>query len=155
MRTTQTRPIVLVLLLVGLAGSWGCASGPSGSARGGGWKSDVVLYPNAHFHEVGAEVAEMDVATCKVMADRQVGNTSTAGTVAKNTAGGAAIGAALGAVAGAIVGSAGTGAAVGAAVGGTGGLVRGTMESRKNDPTYQGYVEACLRDKGYQPIGWK
>jgi len=156
MRTPNTRltQVLLVLLLATAVGSWGCA-GPRGSAQGGGWKSDVVLYPNDHYREVGVEAAEMDIATCKVMADRQVGNTSTAGTVAKNTVGGAAIGAALGAVGGAILGSPGTGAAVGAAVGGTGGLAKGTMDSRKNDPTYKGYVEACLRDKGYQPIGWK
>ena len=43
------------------------------------------LYPNAHLKEVGYEVAEMDVATCKTWAQRQVGNKSTGGTIAKNT----------------------------------------------------------------------
>jgi hypothetical protein len=152
MDTSHLRLFFLLLLL--LAIPLACAS-PRGTAQGGGWKSDVQLYPNDHYRQVGMEVAEMDVATCKVMADRQVGNASTAGTVAKNTVGGAALGAALGAVGGAIVGSPGTGAAMGAAVGGTGGLAKGAMDSRKNDPTYQGYVEACLREKGYQPIGWK
>jgi hypothetical protein len=147
------------MLVVSIAAAAGlglaACAGPTGTAQGGGWKHDVQLYPNAHYREVGPEVADMDVATCKVMADRQVGNSSTAGTVAKNTLGGAALGAALGAVGGAIAGNAGTGAAIGAGVGGTGGLAKGAMDSRENDPTYQGYVEACLREKGYEPIGWK
>ena len=68
---------------------------------------------------------------------------------------GAGAGAAVGAVGGAITGNAGTGAAVGAATGGTLGLLSGLWGTRDHDPMYMAYVDTCLREKGYQPIGWK
>ena len=114
-----------------------------------------VLYPNAHYREVGYEVARMDISACEHYAETQAGREDPATTVAKNTVGGAAIGAAAGAVGGAIAGDPATGAAVGAAVGGTGGAIRGTAKAREGDPGYRAWVEACLRDKGYEPAGWK
>jgi outer membrane lipoprotein SlyB len=75
--------------------------------------------------------------------------------IAGQTAGGAAVGAAAGAVAGAITGSPGIGAAAGAAGGATGGLVRGLFRSTGLDAGQRRYVEECLRQKGYQPIGWQ
>jgi hypothetical protein len=58
-------------------------------------------------------------------------------------------------VGGASTGRAGTGAAVGAASGATAGLLSGLWRSRDRDPIYMTYVDTCLREKGYQPIGWK
>ena len=48
---------------------------------------------------------------------------------------------------------------VGAAGGATAGLL-GTMfgwmfRRSEPDPVYRNFVETCLRDKGYQPIGWQ
>ena len=74
---------------------------------------------------------------------------------AVNTAGGALGGAALGAIGGAIAGNAGTGAAAGAAVGGAAGLGKTAYDARKPAEGFQGYVEACLRDKGYEVISWQ
>jgi hypothetical protein len=79
--------------------------------------------------------------------------------VATETAVGAGAGAAVGAVGGAISGSAGEGAAVGAATGGTAGLLHGMFRvfepGGPPDPTFAAFVDRCLREKGYDPIGWK
>ena len=62
---------------------------------------------------------------------------------------------AVGAAVGAVTGRPGTGAAAGAAGGGVGGFFRGIFGSSEPDPVYKRYVETCLRERGYQPIGWK
>ena len=68
------------------------------------------------------------------------------------------MGAATGAVGGAIAGNPGEGAAIGAASGATAGLLSGVFDSwsaREVDPVYANFVDRCLRDRGYEPIGWK
>ncbi|MBW2448714.1 MAG: hypothetical protein JRG83_22750, partial [Deltaproteobacteria bacterium] len=55
----------------------------------------------------------------------------------------------------AVRGHAGRGAATGAAGAAAGGLVRGLFRSREPDPVERRFVEQCLRDRGYQPIGWR
>ena len=47
------------------------------------------------------------------------------------------------------------GAGAGAAGGAAGALTRGVIRSGDPDPVYQRFVEKCLRDKGYEPIGWR
>jgi len=114
-----------------------------------------VLYPNAQYERVGPELAEADVEACLERADATVGNRRPAASTARSTGIGAAIGAAMGAVVGAITGRPGRGTAIGAASGGTGGLARGVLRSRRNDPIFQRFVDRCLRDLGYEPIGWR
>src|SRR5262245_23661274 len=122
------------------------------------------LYPNEQFNKVGEAAAQQAVSDCEVKAKEFVktGGQSQGGQMAKDTARnvgvGAAVGAASGAVGGAIWGNAGEGAAAGAAGGATAGLL-GTMfgwmfSKSEPDPTYRNFVEQCLRDKGFDPIGW-
>ena len=60
------------------------------------------------------------------------------------------------AVGGALAGNAGTGAAVGAATGATAGLLHSIFsQADSKDPIYVNFVERCLREKGYEPIGWR
>ena len=47
-----------------------------------------------------------------------------------------------------------TGAAAGAAVGGAAGAVHGAFRNDAN-PTYRNFVQRCLRDRGYDVIGWQ
>lgn len=144
------RLLVLSAGLVGLALLCACAS------SGRGWQNRrPQLYPNAHYQQVGVETAEMDVAYCMARADQGAPQSSTAKDAAVNTVGGAAGGAALGAIGGAIAGNAGTGAAAGAAVGAAAGVGKTIYDSRKPSETYEGYVNACLREKGYEVIGWQ
>jgi hypothetical protein len=120
-----------------------------------------VLYPNSHFQSVGAATAERDITECRKLAETAGARprAGEAAEVAGTTAVGAGVGAASGAVGGAIVGSAGTGAAVGAASGAAAGLLGGLLGAMFRRPApngaYQGVVDRCLREKGYEPAGWQ
>ena len=122
-----------------------------------------VLYPNAELKRAGASAAEKDIDECMRRAEEYVRSESRAGQALENAGAGAgtgaAVGAAAGAAGGAIVGRAGTGAAVGAAGGGAAGATRAVVHEmfRKRDPSpvYKSFVNRCLREKGYDPIGWQ
>ena len=120
------------------------------------------LYPNEQLRRVGSATADRDVDDCMRLAADYVSSNGRFGKTAEGivTESGtsAAIGAAAGAAGGAIVGRAGTGAAVGAAGAGaagvTRGLIHGVTSRPKPSPTYKNFVNRCLREKGYEPIGW-
>jgi hypothetical protein len=121
-----------------------------------------VLYPNDQMRRDGQATADQAIAQCMAEADDYVSSGGAthqkSRDVAKGTATGAAIGGATGAVGGAIGGSAGRGAAVGAATGATAGFlgsIFGVFGSDGPSPTYRNYVERCLRERGYEPIGWE
>ncbi len=99
---------------------------------------------------------EAAIADCSRLAEqagaRPGGTTST---TVRRTAEGAAVGAATGAVGGAIAGNAGEGAAIGAATGATVNLIRNLFNEPAPNPAYRGYVERCLRDRGYDVVGWQ
>lgn len=120
------------------------------------------LYANAHLRRVGPNIAERDTNACMQRAEAYLSSERADTEVAKEAAvgagTGAAIGAAAGAASGAVVGSAARGAAAGAAGGGaaalTGSLLRGLFRPREPDPAYKSFVNRCLREKGYDLIGW-
>lgn len=113
-----------------------------------------VLYPNEHLKSVGEEQAHKDIEECDKLADAYV--KSDAGKeAAKSTLGGAAAGTIIGGVGGAVVGDLGRGAGVGAATGAAAGLIRGISKASQPSPIYKKFVEKCLRDKGYEPLGWE
>jgi hypothetical protein len=132
-----------ILLLLACLAAAGCAP------------KRPVLYPNAQYRSAGAEVSQAEIDACMQMAETGVGDKNAAAETAGRTAVGAGTGAAVGAVGGAISGGAGTGAAVGAATGGMLGLFSGLWRTRDHDPIYMAWVETCLREKGYQPLGWR
>jgi hypothetical protein len=112
------------------------------------------LYPNAHLQQVGQQQAEQDIEACRELASAHV--QSTAGEdVAKDTAIGAAGGTAAGAVGGAISGNVGLGAAVGAATGATAGFLSGLFKETPPSPVYKEFVDRCLRERGYEVVGWE
>jgi outer membrane lipoprotein SlyB len=115
-----------------------------------------VLYPNAHFNAVGSAAADRDIASCMELAAAAGADAagSRAGQAAARTAGGAAVGAATGAVGGAVVGSAGSGSAVGAASGATAGLLHWLFSRPPRSPTFENFVNRCLQERGYEPVGW-
>jgi outer membrane lipoprotein SlyB len=114
-----------------------------------------VLYPNAQVETVGAAAAQQDIDDCLQKAVAAGYTSDSGGNGAGSTAIGAAAGAAVGAAVGAVAGRAGTGAAMGAAGGGTGGLIRGIFGSRNLEPVQRRFVDQCLKDKGYEVIGWQ
>ena len=114
-----------------------------------------ILAPNEHLQEMGPEAAQREVDECVRTAAEAGPGAARGKQMAGQTAGGAVVGAAAGAVAGAISGGPGLGAAAGAAGGATAGLLRGLFGSSELDAGQQRYVEDCLRQKGYNPIGWQ
>lgn len=141
-RSVQTLRVLTILGVVGLV----ACSGPR-----------PILYPNAHLQAVGEDAAERDIAECRKMAET-AGASPEKGKGAKvagSTAAGAGIGAASGAVGGAVIGVPGTGSAIGAASGATAGLLRGLFSSPKPSQTYMRFVNRCLAERGYEPVGWE
>ncbi len=138
MNTRNFSWLLLALLIL-----WGCAD------------KRPVLYPNAHLKQVGEEAARRDVDECFRYAQESGAEGSKGTEIAKNTAGGAAMGGAVGAATGAVLGNLGRGTAAGAAGGAAGGLVKGIFDSADPDPVFKNFVDRCLREKGYESIGWK
>ena len=130
-----------IVLFIAILSITGCATGP-------------VLYPNDHLKKVGEEQAHKDIADCETLADQYV--KSDAGiAAAKSVAIGAAGGAVVGGAVGAVTGRFGRGVAIGAAGGAASGLVHGIIKASQPTPLFKNFVNRCLRDKGYEPIGWQ
>lgn len=114
-----------------------------------------VLYPNAHLDSVGMQVAQADIDDCIMKAEAAGANASD-GQGPKNVATSAAVGAAAGAVFAAIMGN-----NVGRAAAASGGAAAAGSSvyevSKSGDPSaiHKNFVDKCLRDKGYDVIGWK
>jgi hypothetical protein len=136
------RAILVLLAAVALAG---CA-GPR-----------PVLYPNEQLRAVGQAQADRDIAECRQMAE--AAGTSPGADQPERAAGGAvtggAIGGATGAAGGAVLGRPGTGAAVGAATGATASFMRGLFSRPQPSGAHRGFVDRCLRERGYEPVGWE
>ncbi|MGQ0696073.1 MAG: glycine zipper family protein [Nitrospiraceae bacterium] len=116
-----------------------------------------ILYPNSHYQQVGEAGAARDIAECSEMAKDAGAKPSQGktGQVAGSTAGGGAIGSAAGAVGGAVVGRPGRGAMIGAASGATGGFLRGLFRKSPPSEAYKQFVNRCLQERGYDPVGWE
>ena len=143
---TPTAVQIPLLALAALA-LGACASGPQ-----------PVLYPNEQLQVMGQAQAEQDIAECRALAESAGASegTSDARRAAGSTAAGGAMGGATGAVGGAILGRPGTGAAVGAATGATAGLMRSIFSGGSGpSAAYRNVVDRCLRERGYEPMGWE
>jgi outer membrane lipoprotein SlyB len=129
--------------LAGLVALTGCAA-----------TQRPVLYPNPHLKSVGDTNAQRDIDQCMQLADDS-GVAKSNNQVARRGTEGAAVGAAAGGV-GTLIrgGSVGGGAAAGAAIGGAAGAVHGAFQNDTN-PTYRNFVQRCLRERGYDVIGWQ
>jgi outer membrane lipoprotein SlyB len=114
-----------------------------------------VLYPNERLREAGQAAVQQDIEECLQLAEDAGLEPNPAGKVAGQTAAGAVTGTAVGAAVGAVTGHAKRGAAIGAAGGGARGFMRGLFGSSDLDPIQKRFVEECLREKGYKPIGWR
>lgn len=114
-----------------------------------------VLYPNERLKAVGQEAAQQDIDACMQFARDSGADSKRAGKVVGDTAKAGVVGGATGAVIGAISGDAGIGAAIGAAGAGTAALTSSIFRAEAPDPIFMQFVDTCLREKGYQTIGWK
>lgn len=129
------RPIALLLALLA-----GCAG-----------QQPVVYRSTGTTGDVAAAVGE-----CRRLATEAGARpTSRAATTATRVAAGGAVGAATGAVGGAIAGNAGQGAAIGAATAATATLIRDLLDEPAPSPVWRAYVERCLRERGFDVVGWQ
>jgi len=137
----MTRKITPVLLALFLITSAACTSKP-------------VLYPNAQYKKAGEAKVSNDIDYCMAFAEKSVGKDSRGKTSVKSGVQGGLIGGAIGLGIGIVTGSPGTSAMAGAAGGAAGGAVSGAVQDDSNS-LYKKFVERCLREKGYEPMGWK
>jgi hypothetical protein len=104
----------------------------------------------------GGRVAQADIDECQRLA-REAGAGSGEGReIARDTAVGAAMGGAATGVYGAVRGynDVGERVAAGAAAGAAAGLIRGAVRSSEPSDTFKRYVNRCLRERGYDVVGW-
>lgn len=120
---------------------------------------EPILKSNTRVQLYGKDQAEREVSVCIVKAERaglQHG-TTWSGNAGAGTTLGVIGGAVVGASTGLIGGPAGVaiGAAAGGAVGGVLGFLAGTYKPLQPHPDYAAFVERCLKEKGYETIGWQ
>ncbi len=123
----------------------GCASTPP----------KPVLYPNSHMQSAGQAQADQDIAACKQLAHSSGVAEKKDGEVGKKAVGGAAVGGAAAGAWGLVRGDAGKSALAGAAAGAAAGTVRGGMQATETSPIFRNFVNRCLRERGYEVIGWQ
>ncbi len=114
-----------------------------------------LLYPNRQLEASGVQASERDIDHCLEMAKLYGVESKRAGRVVGSTATGGAVGGAAGAAAGAVRGDSGRRAGAGAAGGAAAGFLLGLIRWRQPDALERRFVEVCLRDQGYRPIGWR
>lgn len=113
-----------------------------------------VLYPNAHLKNVGEIQAKQDIDDCLRQAETYI-KSHPEGEVAGNTAKGGITGAVVGGAVGAVTGDLGRGIGAGAAGGAAWGFMHGWFKSSQPSLVQKEFVNRCLREKGYEPIGWE
>jgi uncharacterized protein YcfJ len=143
-RTIMNRTVTLFITAMLAAGISGCASTP-----------EPKLYPNNHLKQVGSRAALRDISECKQLALTSGVNEHKDGEVGRKAAGGAAIGGATGGAYGLVRGNAAKRGLGGAAAGAAAGTVHGTMQSSETSPVFKNFVNRCLRNRGYDVIGWQ
>jgi outer membrane lipoprotein SlyB len=113
-----------------------------------------IVYPNTHLEKVGHETYELDYQACLELSAQHVEGAGAGSEIAQKTAKGAVIGGASGAARGAVRGDAGATAGANAAGRAVSGFLNGVFSSGGPDPAVKRFVERCMRDKGYDVIGW-
>jgi uncharacterized protein YcfJ len=113
-----------------------------------------VLYPNDKYKATAPDQVQSDIDDCRKQAKDFV-KTHKADIVAAHTGAGAAMGALFGLILGAFTGDNGRAVSEGAAMGAAGGAVGGGAQAATPDAVTKRFVDICLGNKGYQPIGWK
>ncbi|MGB9082663.1 MAG: hypothetical protein WCD00_15310 [Desulfuromonadaceae bacterium] len=114
-----------------------------------------VLYPNNQLKEIGQSKANQEIDDCIRLATEYQAGGDKAAEIAKDTGKAGVVGAATGAVIGVITGDIGRATAIGGAGAATATMGSGIMRSDEPDPVFKQFVDQCLRDKGFQPIGWR
>lgn len=124
------RPATALLALLGGLALAGCSA-----------HRPILYTQNPRYLEVGSAGAERDIAECEALARRH-GATERTGPDGDQVVCNATLGTLGGAAAGAVGGL-------------TWGLLSSLFRTGAPNPVYMNYVNACLADRGYQPLGWQ
>ena len=81
--------------------------------------------------------------------------TTADGKVLEKAATGAVVAGAASGAYGVVRGDAGERLLAGAAAGAAGGAVKGMIDSTRTNPVFKNFTQRCLRDKGYDIVGWQ
>lgn len=114
-----------------------------------------LLYPNDRLKETGQARAKQEIDDCMRLATEYQAGGDKGGEIARDAGKAGVIGAATGAVIGIITGDIGRSTAIGGAGAATATMGSGIMRSDEPDPIFKQFVDQCLREKGFQPIGWR
>jgi hypothetical protein len=114
-----------------------------------------VLYPNNQLKEIGQNKANQEIDGCISMANEYQAGGSRSAEIAKDAGKAGIVGAATGAVIGVLTGDFGRAVAIGGAGAATATAGMGVMRSDEPDQVFRQFVDQCLREKGYQPVGWR
>ncbi len=147
------RGVLVSVVVLSIALITGCATKGERSVN-----AKPVFYPNAHLNEVGKSQAQEDAENC-IASAKSAGLTpeDQDNATGRGAAKGAAVGATAGAV-GAVVHGKGIVRTVergveGAVVGAATGAVAGSFHEKPSG-TFRHFVNRCLKDKGFEVIGW-
>jgi hypothetical protein len=115
-----------------------------------------VFYPNGHLESVGPDQARADADECMAEAKAYGVQNDAGKQVGGKAVKGAAIGAAASAIGAAVfAGDVGRAIGAGAAGGAAAGAISGAFDADEPSPVFRQYVDHCLREKGYEVIGWQ
>ena len=132
-------PLALVLTLAGCASS----------------EKRPILYPNSQLQTAGQAQARHDIDACMQLAASSGVSRTKDGEIGRKAAAGGALGGAGAAAAALIRGNALENALAGAAAGAAVGATKGGIDSTEMNPTFKRFVQRCLKEKGYEVIGWE
>ncbi len=127
------------------------------SSSAGAASMKPVLYPNQHFKKVGQQNAQADIEECMRMAEEYGVSPDMDEELSRLAAQEAAVAAVAGATVAALLGvDPGEAAVIGAVEAGIETYTRGALEAQQRPGwVFRRFVERCLLEKGYEPIGWK
>ncbi len=115
-----------------------------------------VFYPNDHLQAVGKDQARADADRCLAEAKAYGVKNDSGKTGGGKAVRGATLGAAISAAVSAVLGgNVGRAAGAGAAGGATAGAVSGAIDADEPDGVFKNYVDRCLKEMGYDVIGWQ
>ena len=123
----------------------GCSSAPS----------QPILYPNNTYVSAGKAQVDVDIEQCMQMATNQGVKTTADGKIIEQSASAAAVGGASAGAWGIVRGDFGERLLAGAAAGAAGGAVNGMINSNRTNPVFKNFTQHCLRNKGYEVVGWQ
>lgn len=123
-------------------------------ACAGGQKRPI-FYQSSYEVPLDRAQLDQDVDACFAAARNAGVQERRDGEIGRKSASGALLGGVAAGAWGLIRGDGGERLLAGAVAGGATGAAKGAIDSTEQNPVFRRYVERCLRDLGYEVIGWQ